>query len=47
MKIVPAALLPTDLSVGLGGPGGDGATEEGTHRGPEGDEKAAGKIKQP
>lgn len=47
MKIVPAVFLPTDLSVGLGGPGGDGAAEEGTHGGPEGDEGAAGKITLP
>lgn len=37
----------TDLSVGLGGAGGDGAAEEGAHRGPEGDEAAAGKIMLP
>lgn len=37
----------TDLSVGLGGAGGDGAAEEGAHRGPEGDEEAAGKIMLP
>lgn len=37
----------TDLAVGLGGAGGDGAAEEGAHRGPEGDEEAAGKIMLP
>lgn len=32
------------VTVGLGGPGGDGAAEEGAHRGSEGDQEAAGKL---
>lgn len=40
----PRSVPRADLSVGLGGAGGDGAAEEGAHRGPEGDEEAAGKI---
>lgn len=32
------------VTVGLGGPGGDGAAEEGAHRGSEGDQEAAGET---
>lgn len=32
------------VTVGLRGPGGDGAAQEGAHRGSEGDQEAAGRL---